>query len=116
MTKVYKSLSETLPDLVLLATHDPNVTFLLANELLKDSNGLGVVPRQDGFLANSAVIHSMLDEGLIIYNTPYARRRYYEGSNTGQLMWVEATAKKNYQKYKKMLNKAMDQKKEEMLK
>lgn len=111
MPKVYASLADTIPDLESLATVDDKVLFIVTNELLKDSNRQGVAPKQDGTLINSSLINSLLDEGLIIYATPYARERYFKGSITGILMWVAVTALKNKEKYRKILFKAVDEKK-----
>lgn len=111
MPNVYNSLADTIPDLEGLATADDRILFIVTSELLKDSNEQGVAPKQDGFLINSSILNSRLEEGLIIYATPYARRRYFEGSITGILMWVDVTALKNKDKYGKILLKLVEEKK-----
>ena len=111
MPKVYKTLADTIPDLESLATTDEKVLFIVTNELLKDSNKQGIAPKQDGFLVNSSILNSLLEDGLIIYATPYARKLYFEGSITGILMWVDKTAIKNKEKFRKILFKAVDEKK-----
>ena len=49
---------------------------LLANEILNDCNQY--CKEQTGTLIASSYLHSKLNEGLLIWKTPYARRQYYE--------------------------------------
>lgn len=111
MPNVYNSLFETIPDLEQLATVDGKILFIVTSELLKDSNKQGIAPKQDGFLINSSILNSRLEEGLIIYATPYARKLYFAGSITGILMWVDVIALKNKDKYGKILLKLVEEKK-----
>ena len=49
---------------------------MLSSEILKDCN---LYCKQDqGFLIMSSYIHSQLDKGLLVWQTPYAARQYYE--------------------------------------
>lgn len=114
MPNVYKNASATIPDLEALATVDPIMISIVTGELLKDSNKQGVAPKQDGTLVNSSILNSLLDDGLIIYKTPYARRVYFEGNISGKLMWVDVTAKQNKDKYRKMLAKLIETKKDKI--
>lgn len=48
----------------------------LANEILNDCNQY--VKEDTGILLISSYIHSKLDEGKLIWQTPYAKRQYWE--------------------------------------
>lgn len=48
----------------------------LAEEILNDCNQY--CKEDTGALIASSLIHSQLDKGLLIWQTPYARRQYYE--------------------------------------
>ena len=48
----------------------------LSGEILNDCNQY--CKRDKGMLIASSYIHSRLDEGLLIWQTPYARRQYWE--------------------------------------
>lgn len=47
----------------------------LDNEVLKDSNYY--VPMSEGFLRDSSITHSKIGSGEVKWETPYARRLYY---------------------------------------
>lgn len=49
---------------------------MLAGEILNDCNQY--CKEDTGMLIASSYIHSRLDEGLLIWQTPYARRQYWE--------------------------------------
>ena len=49
---------------------------MLASEILRDCNKY--CKEDTGMLIMSSFIHSRLDEGLLIWQTPYAARQYYE--------------------------------------
>ena len=49
---------------------------MLSGEILADCNEY--CKMDTGMLIASSLIHSQLDKGLLIWNTPYARRQYYE--------------------------------------
>lgn len=42
------------------------------------------VPFRTGTLKGSALIASRIGDGVVIYNTPYARRQYYENAGNGK--------------------------------
>lgn len=49
---------------------------MLCSQILKDCN---LYCKEDtGMLIMSSLIHSRLKDGLLIWNTPYAARQYYE--------------------------------------
>ena len=49
---------------------------MLCSQILRDCN---LYCKEDtGMLIMSSLIHSRLKEGLLIWNTPYAARQYYE--------------------------------------
>lgn len=49
---------------------------MLANEILNDINKY--CKEDTGMLIASSFIHSKLNEGHLVWQTPYARRQYYE--------------------------------------
>lgn len=49
---------------------------MLSSEILNDCNQY--CKEDTGMLIASSYIHSKLDEGKLIWNTPYARRQYYK--------------------------------------
>jgi hypothetical protein len=49
--------------------------FALDNEVIKDSNFY--CPEDTGILQGSALLSSHIGKGKIVWNTPYARRLYY---------------------------------------
>lgn len=49
--------------------------YILDNEALKDSNYY--VPTDQHYLEKSGILHSKLGKGVLIWQTPYARRLYY---------------------------------------
>lgn len=88
-------------------------TTIIANELLKDAN---YYCREDtGELERSAIRSSQPEKGLLIWNTPYAKKMYYIGSPSkdrnpnASLQWADRAAKENKDKYNRMLQKLVDQ-------
>ena len=49
---------------------------MLSSQILRDCNEF--CKEDQGYLIMSSYIHSKLKEGLLIWNTPYAARQYYE--------------------------------------
>lgn len=49
---------------------------LISNEVLNDSNQY--CKEDTGMLIASSYIHSQLDKGLLVWQTPYARRQYWQ--------------------------------------
>jgi hypothetical protein len=49
--------------------------FALDQQVLKDSNFY--IPKQEGYLEKSGILHSRIGQGHIEWKTPYARRLYY---------------------------------------
>lgn len=49
---------------------------MLSSEILKDCNYY--CKERDGALIQSSLIHSDLKRGLLVWQTPYAARQYYE--------------------------------------
>jgi Minor capsid protein len=68
----------------------------LDQDVLKDSNFF--IPKQEGYLEASSLTHSRIGEGHIEWNTPYARRLYYnpqynfskDVNPNAQGLWFEA--------------------------
>lgn len=73
----------------------------LDQDVLKDSNYF--IPKQTGNLERSGILYSRIGEGHIEWNTPYARRLYYnpqynfskDVNPNAQGLWFEA-AKSQY--------------------
>jgi len=73
----------------------------LDQDVLKDSNYF--IPKQEGYLERSGILHSRIGEGHIEWNMPYARRLYYnpqynfskDVNPNAQGLWFEA-AKSQY--------------------
>ena len=53
-----------------------SVLGILASQVLKDCNEY--CKMDTGMLIASSYIHSQLDRGLLVWQTPYAARQYYE--------------------------------------
>jgi Minor capsid protein len=49
--------------------------YMLDNQVLKDSNYYA--PQDQRFLIKSSILHSDLGNGKIVWQTPYAKRLYY---------------------------------------
>lgn len=81
-------------------------TPIITNEFIKDSN---YYCREDtGELERSAIRASRPEEGLAIWDTPYAKKMYYTGTPSrdrnpnASLMWGHKAARKNKAKYARM--------------
>jgi len=87
-------------------------TKAIADELLKDANYY--CKKDSGELIKSSIISSKLEEGLLIWNTPYAKRQYYTGKASkddnpnATTMWAHKAIRKNKRKYEKMAQKITD--------
>lgn len=74
---------------------------MLSSQILRDCNEF--CKEDTGMLIMSSLIHSRLNEGLLIWNTPYAARQYYEiqtanpsPNSNATWRWAEV-AKNRYQ-------------------
>lgn len=73
--------------------------FALDTQVLKDSNFF--VPKREGYLESSGLLHSMIGKGHIEWKTPYARRLYYnpqynfskDTNPNAQGLWFEVAKK-----------------------
>lgn len=82
--------------------------YTLAQQVMKDSNKY--VPMQDGTLKDSVFTNSLPDQGKVVWNTPYARRRYYEPANLSKtpnpnasLKWFEVAKTKHLKEWIKAI-------------
>lgn len=74
--------------------------YVLDNQIIKDSNYF--IPVDQHYLEKSALLHSKIGEGIIIWQTPYARRLYYnpqynfskDKNPNAQGKWFEAAKAK----------------------
>lgn len=64
---------------------------ILSEEILADCNEY--CKYDTGALIQSSLIHSRLDKGLLIWQTPYAKRQYYEIQTAYKDMNPQATWK-----------------------
>lgn len=84
----------------------------ITQEALKDANAL--CKRQTGNLAESAITNSDIEHGLLIWQTPYARRQYYTGepklnkNDRAVTMWAHKAAEANMEKYQRMAQALAD--------
>ena len=86
-------------------------TFIMANELLKDANKYA---RMDtGQMIKSSQIASQPEKGVLVWDTPYAKRVYYTGTpNTSEnpnasKMWAHKAHQENREKYQRMAQKVI---------
>lgn len=86
---------------------------VLANEILNDCNQY--CKMDTGNLIASSYIHSKLDEGKLIWQTPYARRQYwairtaYKDENpNASWKWCEVAKKKHLEQWKKQAQRALE--------
>lgn len=90
--------------------------FMMDQSVLKDSNYY--VPMDESFLAKSALIHSSVGKGRLVWQTPYAKKLYYnpqynfsEDKNpNAQGLWFEAAKAQNNDRWVKEALKAVKSK------
>lgn len=95
--------------------------FEVSNEFLNDSNDF--IPKDTSDLERSSITHSKLDEGQLIWQTPYARRLFYnpdynfskDANPNARGLWAEHAKSINKNKYKDITNKQFDKAKKEVL-
>ena len=87
----------------------------LDEQVLKDSNYF--IPYDTGELMRSSLRSSRIGEGLIVWNTPYARRLYYnpqynfskDQNPNAQGLWFEAAKAIHYPEWVKLAQKVVDE-------
>lgn len=84
----------------------------LSNEILNDCNQF--CKEDTGMLIASSYIHSKLDEGLLIWQTPYARRQYwairtaYKDTNpNASWKWCEVAKARYRQRWERQAKRLM---------
>lgn len=87
---------------------------MLSAEVLADCNEY--CKMDTGTLILSSMIHSRLDEGLLIWQTPYAARQYWkiETARTdkmpnAQWKWCEAAKKDHLPRWERLAQKVLDE-------
>jgi len=84
----------------------------VAIEELNDNTQDGLVPILTSALRLSGFTNSHFqdilqkknqEKALLIWNTPYARQKFYEGSRSGVAFWTKVNLAKNKEKYRKMI-------------
>jgi len=86
--------------------------FAVAAQALKDAN---YYCREDsGALIDSSINASDLENGLLVWDTPYAKSMYYTGhpspdvNSNASLMWAHKGYEENKGTYQKILQKTAD--------
>lgn len=87
--------------------------FVLDEQVIKDSNYY--IPQDQGFLKDSALSASSVGEGRVVWNTPYARRLYYnpqyhfskDKNPNAQGLWFEAAKSARKKEWEKIANQAI---------
>lgn len=88
------------------------ITPIITNEFIKDANFY--CRKETGRLQDSAILASDPDNGLAVWDTPYAKRVYYTGTPShdyninAALMWAHVAARKFKSKYEKMAQKILN--------
>lgn len=87
--------------------------FLLDSQVLKDSNFYA--PQDTGTLIASGITASPLGEGKVVWNTPYARRLYYnpqynfskDKNPNARGLWFEAAKTAHKSQWESLVKNAM---------
>lgn len=86
---------------------------LLASEVLNDCNQY--CKEDTGMLIASSYVHSKLDDGKLIWQTPYARRQYweirtaYKSVNPGATWrWCEEAKRKHLARWNRQAQRLME--------
>ena len=82
--------------------------YVVDNQVLKDSNAF--VPKDQGYLEDSGILHSKIGKGEVAWETPYARRLYYnpqynfskDKNPQAQGLWFEAAKSQQLKTWLKM--------------
>lgn len=85
---------------------------MLSTEVLADCNEY--CKRDTGTLILSSWIHSLLDKGLLIWQTPYARRQYFEietastdSNPKATWKWCDAAKARWLERWNRLAQKAL---------
>lgn len=87
---------------------------MLANEILNDCNQY--CKMDTGMLIASSYQHSLLDEGKLIWQTPYARRQYWEirtaitdnGNPGASWKWCEVAKRKHLHQWERQAQRLLE--------
>ncbi|OQM47533.1 minor capsid protein [Anoxybacillus sp. UARK-01] len=88
--------------------------YALDNQVLRDSNYF--IPKDTGNLEKSSFLHSQIGQGKIVWNTPYARRLYYnpqynfskDVNPNAQGLWFEVAKARWYNEWVQVAQNAYD--------
>ena len=85
---------------------------MLSSQILRDCNEF--CKEDTGMLIMSSMIHSKLKEGVLIWNTPYAARQYYEiqtantsPNHNATWRWVEVARNRYLERWSKQAQAIM---------
>lgn len=92
--------------------------FLLDQQVIKDSNFY--IPMDEHYLERSALIASQIGKGLVVWQTPYARRLYYnpqynfstDVNPNARGLWFEHSKSERKDDWIKLADEAVKQYKE----
>lgn len=95
---------------------------MVTSEFVKDSNYFA--PKAQGDLIDSSYVHSDYDKGEAIWQTPYARRLFYnpqykfskDANPQARGLWAEVAKNQNLDKYKRLTNNALKELKQDVIK
>lgn len=86
---------------------------LLASEVLNDCNQY--CKEDTGILIASSYLHSELDKGRLVWNTPYARRQYWEiktavtdKNSRATWKWCEVAKRKHIHQWERQAQKLLE--------
>jgi hypothetical protein len=87
--------------------------FIVDEQVIKDSNYY--IPQDQGILKDSVLSASSIGEGKVVWNTPYARKLYYnpqynfskDKNPNAQGLWFEAAKAAHKKNWIKMANQAI---------
>jgi hypothetical protein len=86
---------------------------MLSEEILNDCNQY--CKEDTGMLIASSIVHSRPQEGKLIWQTPYARRQYWEirtaykdVNPNASWKWCEVAKRKHLEQWKKQAQRAME--------
>ena len=85
---------------------------VICSQILRDCNEF--CKEDTGMLILSSLIHSKLNEGLLIWQTPYAARQYYEiqtahtsPNHNASWRWVEVARNRYHERWARQAEKYM---------
>ena len=121
--KQFDDIQDTLKPLSKIIERTVALSVPLVSEAFRDDSNY-YAPMDTGDLKRSSILHSDLDNGIIRWVTPYARRLFYnpqynfskDSNPFARGLWAEVAKEENSDKYKAFTNNGFEQAKDEVLK